>query len=67
MREAIITIAETETIDGVTYPTSKVFRVEFEGDFGITGEADNTDSFEFKNVVDCKQLASSEMRVPQSS
>lgn len=56
MREAVITIIETETVDGVTYPTTKVFRLEFEGDFGITGEPDFTDSFEFKNVVSSEQL-----------
>jgi hypothetical protein len=56
MREAIITIIDTETTDGETYSTSQVFRVEFQGDAGITGEANNTDTFELKDVVNCEQL-----------
>jgi hypothetical protein len=63
MHEAIITVNETETVDGVTYPTTKVFRVEFEGNFGIVGEADNTDTFELTRVVNCEQLVADETAV----
>ncbi len=57
MREAIITIvcpSEDERPEAYT----KVFRVEFEGEFGIVGEvAENTDTFELRKVVSSEQLS----------
>lgn len=56
MREAIITVTSAST-DERPEPYTQVFRVEFEGEFGIVGEDNNTDTFELRNVVNSEQLS----------
>jgi hypothetical protein len=35
MYEAIITLVELETQDGVTYPVTKIYRIEFDNKTGL--------------------------------